>query len=77
MFSPALSHNFGIDLCAFFCLALVPVVCKTFGFSPSVDSQLEEKKSKLTVCHVGQSWHTMWHTKRPKKNQLFILFIIF
>ena len=40
----------------FFCLALVHALSKTFGFSPSVNSQLK-KYPKLTVCHMDQSFH--------------------
>jgi len=39
---PALLVNFGIGPCAFFCLALVPALSKTFDFSPSVHSQLKK-----------------------------------
>ena len=42
---PALSPNFGIGPCAFFCLTLVPAVCKIFGFSPSVKFQLKKTKT--------------------------------
>jgi len=35
-FVRALSPNFDFDSCAFFCLALVPALCKTFCFSPSL-----------------------------------------
>jgi len=41
-----------------FCLTLVPARCKFFGFGPSVKSQL--KKTKLTVCHMDQSFHATW-----------------
>jgi len=37
----------------FFCLALVPVVCKKFVIGPYVNFKLK-KMLKLTVCHVDQ-----------------------
>jgi len=70
---PALLLNFDIDPCTLFCLALVPALYKIFGISPSVKYLL--KKKKLTVCHVDQSWHATWHTKR-QKIQLFNYYFI-
>jgi len=68
---PALSSNFAFGPYTFFCLALVPALYKpalykTFDFGPSVKYLL--KKTKLTVCHMDQSWHATWHTKRQKKS---------
>jgi len=59
------SPNFGIDPCTFFGLALVPTLYKKFGIGPSVNFPLQ-KKTKLTECHVVQSFYNTWHTKRQK-----------
>jgi len=48
----------------FFCLALVPAVCKKFVISSSVHFKLKKKMFKLTLCHVDQLFHATWHTKR-------------
>jgi len=55
----ALLFNFGIGSSTFFCLALIPALCKIFDFNPFVKSQL--KKTKLMVCYEDQSFHTTWH----------------
>jgi len=48
---PTLLPNLGIGPCAFFCLALVPAVCKTFGFTSSVKSQLKKNTKTNDVPH--------------------------
>jgi len=42
---PALLLNFGFGPCTFFCLALVPVLYKTFGISPSVKYLLKKNQN--------------------------------
>jgi len=40
---PALSSNFDIGFCTFFCLALVPALCNNIGIGPSVNFLLKKK----------------------------------
>jgi len=69
---PAFVPYFGIDPCTFFCLTLIHALCKSFAISPSVKSKLK-KNQKLTVCHMDQSFHATWHTKRQKNIRTFLL----
>jgi len=65
---PALSSDFDIGPYTFFCLELVPVLCKNIGIGPSVNFLLKKNTKLLvlvpTLCKnigIGVTWHWSLH----------------
>jgi len=72
---PALSPNFDIGSCTFFCLALISALCKTFGFGHSVNSHLKNKNQNQR-CATWVNHDTPCGTLKDKKINFFNYYFI-
>jgi len=49
---PAFLPIFGISPCTFFCLVLVPTLCKSIAIGPSVNKKKLELTELLLICFI-------------------------
>ena len=66
---PALSSDFGIGLCIFFCLTLVSALCKNIGIGPSVNFLLKKHETNGVPCGPIISHHVA-RKKRIKQKKV-------